>query len=61
VLKFSYICEYGAIYCENYARALTNLENVCWACNVTIDYSKLVKSFKEKAENIKGQEKAKKK
>jgi len=29
VLKFSYICSCGAIYCENCARALTNLENVC--------------------------------
>ena len=31
VLRFSYICECGVIYCENCARALTNLENVCWA------------------------------
>ena len=61
VLRFSYICECGAIYCENCARALTNLENVCWACDVPIDYSKPIKPFKEKAEDIKGQEKAKKK
>ena len=61
VLRFSYICECGVIYCENCVRALTNLENVCWACEVPIDYSKPVKSFKEKAENIKGQGKAKKK
>ncbi len=47
VLKFSYICECGAIYCENCARALANLENVCWACEVPIDSLKPVKPFKE--------------
>ncbi len=52
VLRFSYICECGAIYCENCARALTNLENVCWACNVPIDYSKPVKPYKEKDEIV---------
>jgi len=50
VLRFSYICECGAIYCENCARALANLENVCWACDVPIDYSKPVKPYKEKDE-----------
>jgi len=60
VFGFSYICKCGANYCENCARALTNLENVCWACEVPIDYSKPVKSFKEAAERIKVQEKAKK-
>jgi len=47
VLRFFYICECGAIYCENCARALTNLENVCWACDVQIDYSKPVEPYKE--------------
>jgi len=61
VLKFSYICECGVIYCENCARALTNLENVCWACEVPIDSLKPVKQFKEEAERIKVQEKSKKK
>ena len=61
VLRFSYICECGANYCENCARALTNLENVCWACNVPIDYTKPVKLLKEEAERIKIQKKAKKK
>jgi hypothetical protein len=61
VFGFSYICKCGANYCENCARALTNLENVCWACDVPIDYSKPVKSFKERAEHNKVQEKAKKK
>ena len=53
VLKFSYICECGTIYCENCARALTNLENVCWACDFPIDYSKPVKPFKEEEERVK--------
>ncbi|MFX0141802.1 MAG: tetratricopeptide repeat protein, partial [Candidatus Hodarchaeota archaeon] len=47
VLRYSYLCECGAIYCEHCARALTNLENVCWACNIAIDYSKPVKLYKE--------------
>ena len=48
VLKFSYICSCGAIYCENCARALTNLENVCWMCEVPIDPLKPAKTFDDK-------------
>jgi len=47
VLRFTYICECGAIYCDNCARALTNLENICWVCDVPIDYSKPVKHIEE--------------
>ncbi|MFX1572675.1 MAG: hypothetical protein ACFFB0_08000 [Promethearchaeota archaeon] len=47
VFRFSYICECGSIYCENCARALINLENVCWACDAPIDYSKPIKPYKE--------------
>ncbi len=61
VLRFSYICECGSIYCENCARALTNLENMCWACDVPIDHSKPVKPFKEEEERIKVKEKGKNK
>ncbi|MBY8987588.1 MAG: tetratricopeptide repeat protein, partial [Candidatus Lokiarchaeota archaeon] len=61
VLRFSYICECGVIYCDNCARAVTDLENVCWVCDVPIDYSKPVKIIKEETESIKDQEKAKKK
>jgi hypothetical protein len=61
VLRFTYICGCGAIYCENCARALTNLENVCWLCNVPIDFSKPVKSFeKEEVEGINVNNKGKK-
>ena len=61
VFGFSYICKCGANYCENCARAITDLENVCWACETPIDYSKPVKSFKEKEERIEIEEKPKKK
>jgi hypothetical protein len=37
VLRFLFICECGAIYCENCVKALTNLENVCWVCDQPID------------------------
>jgi tetratricopeptide (TPR) repeat protein len=59
VLRFSYICECGAMYCENCARALTNLENVCWVCDVPIDYSKPVKPYKEEEERVKVEDKVK--
>ena len=61
VLRFSYICECGVMYCENCARAVSDLENVCWACEEPIDYSKPVKPFKDEMEKIKVEEKAKKK
>jgi tetratricopeptide (TPR) repeat protein len=60
VLKFSYICECGAIYCDNCARALINLENVCWACDIPIDSSKPSKHFEEEKEREKSEETAKK-
>ena len=61
VFGFSYICKCGANYCENCARALSNLENVCWFCEVPIDYSKPVKPFKDEMEKMKVDEHAKKK
>lgn len=48
VLRFTYICECGAIYCDNCARALTNLENICWVCDAPIDYSKPVIKIEKK-------------
>jgi predicted amidophosphoribosyltransferase len=47
VLKYSYICECGATFCESCARALTDLENACWACNSPMDKSKPVKCYEE--------------
>jgi hypothetical protein len=53
---YTIVC--GAKYCENCARALTDLENVCWARGELIDYSKPKKPFKivekkEEAKNFK--------
>jgi len=59
VFGFSYICKCGANYCENCARALTNLENVCWVCDVPIDYSKPVKPYKEEEDRAKVEDKVK--
>ncbi|MFX1469279.1 MAG: tetratricopeptide repeat protein [Promethearchaeota archaeon] len=61
VLRYSYICECGAIYCDNCAQALTNLENVCWACDISIDYLKPMKRFKEKEEKVEVKEEVNKK
>jgi len=47
VLKFSYICECGAIYCENCARAIAELENICWICEAPIDSLKPIKMYEE--------------
>ncbi|MCK4380147.1 MAG: tetratricopeptide repeat protein [Candidatus Lokiarchaeota archaeon] len=47
VLRYTYICECGAIYCENCARAITDIENVCWVCDVPIDYLKPTKPYQE--------------
>ena len=50
VLRYTYICECGAIYCENCARAISDLENVCWVCDVQIDYLKPTKLSKDEEE-----------
>jgi tetratricopeptide (TPR) repeat protein len=60
VLRFSYICECGAMYCNNCARALSNLENVCWSCEYPIDYSKPSKPYKEEEKLFKVPKKSKK-
>jgi len=60
VLRFTYICKCGAIYCDNCARALTNLENVCWVCNNPIDYLKPVKPYSEELEEVNLDDKGKK-
>ncbi|MFX0105711.1 MAG: tetratricopeptide repeat protein [Candidatus Hodarchaeota archaeon] len=59
VLRFSYICECGTIYCDNCARAVTDLENVCWVCEAPLDYLKPVKPIKEveKAKIVKNSKK----
>jgi len=52
VLRFTYICDCGVIYCGNCAQALTDLENVCWSCEIPIDYSKPVKQIEEEPREI---------
>ena len=49
VLKFSYICECGANYCENCARVLIDLENMCWSCDLPIDSLKPTKPFEDQS------------
>lgn len=40
----TYICTgCDVLYCENCARALINIDNVCWVCDEAIDKSKPVK------------------
>ncbi|MFX1568004.1 MAG: tetratricopeptide repeat protein [Promethearchaeota archaeon] len=43
---FMYTCNCDALYCENCARALTDLENACWVCGAPIDISKPTKPYK---------------
>ncbi|MFX1337541.1 MAG: B-box zinc finger protein, partial [Promethearchaeota archaeon] len=49
VARFNiYICpECDTLYCENCARTLSNLENLCWVCDTPFDESKPVKFFKK--------------
>jgi tetratricopeptide (TPR) repeat protein len=52
IAGFTYVCECEAIYCENCAKALTNLENVCWVCNAPIDKSKVTKPYMKDEKGI---------
>jgi len=49
---YMYACECNANYCESCVQALTNLENVCWACNAPMDKSKPVKPYRKDEEGI---------
>ncbi len=53
-LGFTFICyQCGAIYCSKCARSLSDLENVCWACDAPLDETKSVKrASKEDPEEI---------
>ncbi|MFX0105844.1 MAG: DC1 domain-containing protein [Candidatus Hodarchaeota archaeon] len=45
--NLAYICSNcDTLYCENCARALSDLENTCWVCYAPIDDSKPIKPFK---------------
>jgi hypothetical protein len=48
-----FICpECDSLYCEKCARTLSNLENICWACDTALDESKPVKKTEEKLEDV---------
>ncbi|MFW9875211.1 MAG: hypothetical protein ACFFG0_19060 [Candidatus Thorarchaeota archaeon] len=52
VKGFNYICsECDALYCENCARTLSNLENACWVCNIPFDNTKPSKPFTKNGED----------
>ena len=49
VWSFSFICpECETFYCEKCARAIMELENVCWACDQPLDASRPHKPYKKK-------------
>jgi hypothetical protein len=50
ILGFTFICECDALYCEKCARALSQLDNFCWACERPIDKSLPVKEQKKEVE-----------
>jgi len=46
-----YVCtECGVLYCLKCAKALSSLENLCWACNAPIDQSKPIKPLENEQE-----------
>ena len=53
VSRYIYVCDCDAIYCENCISALIDLENACWVCEMPIDKSKPVTSFKKSEVEIK--------
>ncbi len=51
VIGINFVCRNcKTSYCERCYNALTNLENVCWACDSTLDMSKPSKPFKAREE-----------
>ena len=55
---FKYICDCGALYCNRCAKALIQIENMCWVCNIPIDKLKPVifNEMEEKGVKIDGKE-----
>jgi len=53
-VKFTYICpECDALYCQNCAQALIEIENVCWVCDSQIDDSKPFTPYKKEMKESK--------
>ena len=56
-----YICpKCNSIYCKNCAKALIEIENVCWSCESPIDKTKPVKLLKKEKIDIKNKKATKK-
>jgi len=52
-IGITYICtECEAFYCVKCSDAISNLENMCWACDTPIDKSKPVKLYKKEVEEV---------
>jgi hypothetical protein len=50
---FMFTCiDCDALYCDNCARTLSNLENACWVCNTPFDKTKPSRPYREKEEEI---------
>ena len=48
-----FICpECDSLYCDKCARALSDLENICWVCESPLDQSKPVQKEQEELEEI---------
>jgi len=61
VLGINFLCrECESFYCEKCYRALTNLENMCWACDAALDESKPVKRLEKEEKEVKVDEKTRK-
>ncbi|MFX1390870.1 MAG: hypothetical protein ACFE9Z_12470 [Promethearchaeota archaeon] len=57
VFGITFLCrDCEAFYCQKCYIALTQLENVCWACNNVLDETKPVKLSKEKEDLVTKQE-----
>ncbi len=57
IFGFMYTCKCDALYCEKCARALTDIENVCWVCNTAIDITKAIKPYKKEDIEVKDEKK----
>lgn len=48
ILRHNFVCpECQSFYCDKCYKALTNLENACWACDTALDASKPIKLDKK--------------
>ncbi|MFX0102509.1 MAG: hypothetical protein ACFFCS_23280 [Candidatus Hodarchaeota archaeon] len=45
VVKYCFICNCDALYCINCAKALIEIDNLCWACKNPLDDTKPVKQY----------------